>query len=98
MKRVAAQRKGSGGRAADGSERGRDARQADFAAALLDLERPIPAGLIGPDGRPSTRRFNVYRNNVVASLTRVLGAAFPVTVRIVGEEFFCGAGASLRRR
>jgi hypothetical protein len=63
-------------------------RQANFAAALLDPERPVPPGLIGPDGKPSTRRFNVYRNNVVASLTRVLRDAFPATARIVGDEFF----------
>ncbi len=62
--------------------------QADFAAALLDPECPIPAGLVGPDGRPSTKRFNVYRNNVVVSLTRVLRDAFPATARLVGEEFF----------
>ncbi len=63
-------------------------RQADFAAALLDPEYPIPPGLVGPDGRPSARRFNVYRNNVVASLTRVLRDAFPATARLLGEEFF----------
>jgi hypothetical protein len=63
-------------------------RQANFAAALLDPERPVPPGLIGPDGKPSTRRFNVYRNNVIAGLTRVLRDAFPATARIVGDEFF----------
>ncbi len=64
------------------------ARQAEFAAALRDPECPVPTGLLGPDGRPSSKRFNVYRNNVVASLTRVLRDAFPATCRIVGEEFF----------
>lgn len=62
--------------------------QADFAAALLDPARPIPPGLVGPDGKPSMARFNVYRNNIAASLTRVLRAAFPATARIVGDEFF----------
>ncbi len=63
-------------------------RQVEFAAALLDPARPIPPGLVGPDGRPSARRFNVYRNNVVASLTRVLRDAFPATARLIGDEFF----------
>ncbi|MDE2601941.1 MAG: putative DNA-binding domain-containing protein [Bradyrhizobium sp.] len=63
-------------------------RQAEFAAALLDSERPAPSGLIGPDGTPSARRFAVYRNNVVVGLIDMLQAAFPAVRRIVGEEFF----------
>jgi len=66
----------------------RDVRLAAFARALLDPAHAVPSGLVGPDGQPSARRFNVYRNNVVASLTRVLRAAFPATASIVGEEFF----------
>jgi len=34
------------------------------------------------------RRLGVYRTNVINSLTEVLGAAFPVVHRIVGERFF----------
>lgn len=64
------------------------ARQAAFAAALLDPELPVPRGLFGPGSRPSASRFDVYRNNVVASLTRVLRASFPATARLVGDEFF----------
>lgn len=63
-------------------------RQGDFAAAVLDPERQAPPGLVGPDGKPSTKRFNVYRNNVVASLTEALKNAFPAVARIVGDEFF----------
>ncbi len=63
-------------------------RQGEFAAALLDPERPVPFGLIGPDGLPSERRFAVYRNNVVAGLIETLRAAFPAVSRIVGEDFF----------
>jgi hypothetical protein len=62
-------------------------RQAEFADAILDPNRPVPAGLAGPDGRPSARRFGVYRNNVVLGLCETLAAAFPV-VRLVGEAFF----------
>ncbi|MBI2737113.1 MAG: putative DNA-binding domain-containing protein [Rhodospirillales bacterium] len=63
-------------------------RQRDFSAALLDAALPVPPGLVGPDGEPSVRRFAVYRNNVVASLTEALMAAFPAVCRIVGDEFF----------
>lgn len=67
-------------------------RQHDFAAALLDPAQPLPEGLVGPDGRPSLKRFNVYRNNVVAGLTATLKDAFPAVARIVGEEFFLAMG------
>ena len=63
-------------------------RQRSFAAALLDPTLPTPAGLVGPDGRPSSRRFAVYRNNVVVGLTQTLKDAYPVVHRIVGAEFF----------
>ena len=65
-----------------------DERQRDFAAALLDAERPAPEGLVGPDGEPSARRFAVYRNNVVVGLVDALADAFPAVRRIVGDEFF----------
>ena len=63
-------------------------RQRDFAAALLDAGLPPPAGLVGPDGEPSLRRFAVYRNNVVVGLVDALADAFPAVRRIVGDEFF----------
>jgi hypothetical protein len=63
-------------------------RQQEFAAALLDPERPAPFGLVGPDGEPSARRFAVYRNNVVAGLVETLQATFPAICRIVGKAFF----------
>ncbi len=63
-------------------------RQRGFAAALLDPERPIPDGLVGPDREPSALRFAVYRNNVFVGLIDALKESFPATSRIVGEEFF----------
>ena len=63
-------------------------RLGGFAAALLDPSRSAPSGLVGPDGKPSARRFAVYRNNVVVGLTEALRANFPAVCRIVGEEFF----------
>jgi hypothetical protein len=59
-----------------------------FAAALLDPGLPVPPGVTGPDGFPDARRFAVYRNNVVHSLVNALQARFPVTTRLVGEQFF----------
>ncbi len=53
---------------------------------------------MNPDGRPATKRFDVYRNNVVVSLTEALATAFPVIAKLVGEAFFKGmAGVYLRQ-
>lgn len=71
--------------------------QAAFAVALLDPEAALPAGIVGPDGRPAPKRFSVYRNNVALSLTRALEAAFPTVRKLVGDEFFAAmAGVFLR--
>jgi hypothetical protein len=73
-------------------------RQAGFTEALLDPDRAVPAGLTDPQGRPAGRRFDVYRNNVVASLTEGLETAFPVLRALLGAAFFRGmAGVYLRR-
>ncbi|MFW5654694.1 MAG: putative DNA-binding domain-containing protein, partial [Roseicyclus sp.] len=62
--------------------------QSAFAAALLDPGAPPPPGLTDGRGRPAGRRFDVYRNNVCASLAEALRAAFPAVATLVGEEFF----------
>ncbi len=72
--------------------------QVEFGKALLDPEMPVPNGVVGPHGRPAGRRYNVYRNNVVVSLTEALAAAFPVVRALVGEEFFTAmAGVFVRQ-
>ncbi len=59
-----------------------------FAQALLDPALPVPDGLIDPAGRPAGKRFDVYRNNVVASLCAALADGFPAVRALVGDAFF----------
>lgn len=71
--------------------------QGAFVSALLNPDAPVPEGITDGDGRPTTRRFNVYRNNVVVSLTEALQVAFPVVRALVGEgRFDALAGLYLR--
>jgi hypothetical protein len=71
--------------------------QTAFADALLDPASPPPPGLTDPQGRPAGRRFDVYRNNVAASLTDALATGFPVIEKLVGRDFFRAmAGVFLR--
>jgi len=61
---------------------------ADFAAALLDPLRVAPSDIVVARGKATTRRYNVYRNNVMASLVEALAAVYPAVQRIVGVDFF----------
>jgi len=72
--------------------------QAEFTRAIFDATRPVPDGLVGPDGGPAGKRFDVYRNNVVVSLTEALEIAFPVVAKLIGSKNFRAvAGLYLRR-
>jgi hypothetical protein len=66
------------------------ASQAAFASALTDPAKALPAGVVSPRGEPDGKRFAVYRNNVHVGLAEALAKRFPVTRRLVGEEFFAG--------
>jgi len=65
---------------------------------LENVQRNFHAALSGADIAPLRamlhkpanveQRIGVYRNTMLGSLTEVLAAAFPVTLRIVGENFF----------
>ena len=68
--------------------------QSQFAAALLNNKAPVPEGVVDPQGRPAGRRFDVYRNNVIVSLSKALAAAYPVVEKLVGPAFF-GAMANV---
>lgn len=61
---------------------------AEFRQALLDPDRTTPTIVAGPNGKGATKRYNVYRNNVVVSLIEALAATFPATQRITGPDFF----------
>lgn len=65
---------------------GTDASQRAFARALTDPDAALPPGVIG-----SAARFNIHRNNIIASLTAVLASRFPVIRRLVGDDFFRAA-------
>jgi hypothetical protein len=62
--------------------------QSDFTAAILDPNAPVPPGMVDPQGRPAGKRFNVYRNNLAASLTDALETGFPVLLKLLGEKSF----------
>ncbi len=67
--------------------------QSEFATALLDPAQPVPHGVAG-----EVERFDIYRNNVVVSLTTALARIFPVTVQMLGEDYFRALAAEFVRR
>ncbi|MEL7099618.1 MAG: DNA-binding domain-containing protein [Pseudomonadota bacterium] len=62
--------------------------QGSFRAALLDADAPVPTGLVTPQGDVATRRFGVYRNNVVQSLIEAMRASFPIIEKLIGPDNF----------
>jgi len=61
--------------------------QTDFAAALFD-ERPEMSARVRAGKFPAAQHLQVYRNNVVESLTGALRAVYPVIEKLVGDGFF----------
>jgi Putative DNA-binding domain len=66
----------------------RSSYAAAFAAALINPDRETPAVVTGASGKAAIKRYNVYRNNVTASLIEALAAIYPAVQRITGVEFF----------
>ncbi|MBI1492478.1 HvfC/BufC N-terminal domain-containing protein [Halocynthiibacter styelae] len=62
--------------------------QPQFTQAILSPTMDVPAGLRDAKGDPAGKRFSVYRNNVAVSLTEALITAFPVVVKLLGEDNF----------
>ena len=63
--------------------------QAGFASSLMVPSKPPPADVARsiPDAVQS-KRFDVYRNNVVSTAIDALAETFPACQQLVGEEFF----------
>lgn len=62
--------------------------QAGFVTAIVDAESPLPGAVTSHTSANPVKRFNVYRNNIHASLIGVLEGRFPAVSRLVGTEFF----------
>jgi len=69
-----------------------------FGQALFSPEVPAPRAVIGPDGLPAPKRFDVYRNNVMSSLTEALAATFPAIQRLLGEVYFAALAREFIRK
>lgn len=65
--------------------------QAAFAQAISTGGAAPDCIAAAPGTPPAAKRFDVYRNNVHASLIEALEAAFPAIERLVGREFFRAA-------
>lgn len=71
--------------------------QADFAVALRHPRVAVPRVVADEAAERRVKRFNVYRNNMHASLLETLSARFPVVQRIVGDDFFRAMGLEFIR-
>lgn len=76
------------------------ARTEPVMPTLLELQTAMQASLLRRDneavsamlaGHVTADRLDIYRNTFICTLTKALGLCFPVTERLVGEEFFDGA-------
>lgn len=64
----------------------------EFARALLNPEQPVPPLIVAVGNR-----FDIYRNNVLASLTEALSKTFPVVETMLGEEYFAALARAFVR-
>jgi Putative DNA-binding domain len=59
-----------------------------FAESLLDEQQIIPEGIICREGANLSKRYAIYKNNVMISLIAALRTRFPVTEILLGEDYF----------
>ncbi|HSF05204.1 MAG TPA: DNA-binding domain-containing protein [Methylomirabilota bacterium] len=72
--------------------------QADLRAALLGGPQGPAAAAVREDGLAAEARLAIYRHHVLATLTDVLKATYPVICRLVDERFFAYAADRYIRR
>ena len=72
--------------------------QRAFAEAVLGERDTAVGAWIVSDHFPSARRLQVYRNNIVTSLSAALAAIYPVVQRLVAPEFFLYAAHEYLRQ
>ncbi|MDX8491053.1 DNA-binding domain-containing protein [Mesorhizobium sp. VK22B] len=72
--------------------------QATIARSVLAIEPMIPTRTLTAGRADPLARLRIYQNNTRSSLTAVLMAVFPVTVRLVDERFFRFAASEFIRR
>lgn len=68
-----------------------------FTPGLLDPAVPTPDIVTGHSGKTANKRFNVYRNNVTASLVNAVGQVYPLTRKALGEDRFRAAALTYVR-
>lgn len=64
------------------------ALQSMITQAILSNDGRALAPVLAKRAFDPLRRFNIYRNNTFASLTATLIAVFPVTLQLLGENYF----------
>lgn len=62
--------------------------QTRFADNLADQENKLAVAQFEGSAEQVERRLSLYRGNVLAARQKALAAAYPVSAKIVGEEFF----------
>ncbi|MBZ9862958.1 DNA-binding domain-containing protein [Mesorhizobium sp. CA12] len=72
--------------------------QTTMARSVLAMDPTIGARLLTAGKADPLARLRIYQNNTRSSLTAVLMAVFPVTVRLVDERFFRYAASEFIRR
>ena len=72
--------------------------QTTMARSVLSMEPLVAAKILTAGKADPLARLRIYQNNTRSSLTSVLMAVFPVTVRLVDERFFRFVASEFIRR
>ncbi len=72
--------------------------QTTMARSVLAIEPLVAAKILTAGKADPLARLRIYQNNTRSSLTAVLMAVFPVTVRLVDERFFRFVASEFIRR